>query len=104
MRSTSQGRKLNTNTIKQQQTPSRPPPPQAEPPAAPPTPPTITRTDLVEHHLADDGVRLALLHIEHLAQRREAEGFVMRGVREQVRPQRFRLCGSFNEQGTTKLT
>lgn len=33
---------------------------------------------LVEHHLADDGVSLALLHVEHLAQRRQAEGLVVR--------------------------
>lgn len=52
---------------------------------------------LVEHHLADDGMGLSLFHVEHLAQRRQAERLVVRGVREQVRSERFRLfvrsCG-----------
>lgn len=46
---------------------------------------------LVEHHLADDGVCPALLHVEHLAQRRQAERLVERRVREEVRPQGLRL-------------
>lgn len=46
---------------------------------------------LVEHHLAHDGVGLALLHVEHLAQGRQAEGLVVRRVREEVGPQCLRL-------------
>lgn len=46
---------------------------------------------LAEHHLADDGVGLALLHVEHLAQRRQAERLVVRRVREEVRAQSLHL-------------
>lgn len=46
---------------------------------------------LAEHHLADDGVGLALLHVEHIAQRRQAERLVVRRVREEVRAQSLHL-------------
>lgn len=47
--------------------------------------------NLVKHHLADDGVRLALLHVEHLAQSRKTQRLVVRRVREDISPQRLGL-------------